>query len=274
MASLTQQLEAAGPFAVEGDVAAAKQRWTEYRQANGFKGAAKLLTPPEANLKLHKTGYSESKLSVVYGLTLAPADASGIDLCIWRSPECTSSCVLVTAGKSTLPSVRKARIVKSLFLADHPEDFVLILADELRRAADKHGSIAARLNVASDLRWERIAPQLFELEGITFYDYTKAPRSQRDQLGGKYHLTFSLSEKTRSEGEALAWLAEGGNAAVVFATKKGEALPETWHGYPVIDGDITDARHEDLPSAVVGLRAKGSARSLETGGFVKEGVAT
>lgn len=273
MASLTKQLEREGPFPVSGDVDAAKQRWLEYRRANGYAGLAPLLTPPEGNLKLHKTGFA-GQMATVYGLTLAPADASGIDLCIWRTPQCTSACVLVTAGKSTLPSVRKARIVKSLFLAEHPQDFVLLLADELRRAVKKHGSIAARLNVASDLRWERIAPQLFELEGIAFYDYTKAPASQRDDLGGKYHLTFSVSEKARSETEALRYLDSGGTAAVVFDTKRGAELPATWHGYPVIDGDLTDARHEDLPSVVVGLRAKGSGRKLETGGFVKAGVAS
>lgn len=276
MKGLTVLLEEQGPFEVDmgtDSLITAKQRWLRFRKANGYGGAAPLLTPPEGNLKLHKTGYA-GQMATVYGLTLAPADASGIDLCIWRSPECTSACVLVTAGKSTLPSVRKARIVKSQFLAQNPQDFVLILADELRRAAVKHGSIAARLNVASDLRWERIAPKLFELVGVVFYDYTKAPASQRDDLGGKYHLTYSVSEKRASEGEALRWLERGGNAAVVFDTKRGAPLPETWHGYPVLDGDVTDARHEDLPSAVVGLRAKGSGRSLPVGGFVKEGVSS
>jgi hypothetical protein len=274
-ASLTKLLEEQGPFDVEGDLGAAEQRWIAWRAANGYKAVATpILGDPDSNLKLHKTGYSDSKLSVVYGLSLMPADASGIDACIWRSPECTSACVLVTAGNSTFPSVRKARTVKTLFLQAYPQDFVLLLAEEIRRAAAKHGGIAVRLNVASDLRWERIAPQLFELENVTFYDYTKAPRSQRDQLGGRYHLTFSVSEKAASEGEALRWLEDGGNAAVVFATKKGAALPETWHGFPVLDGDVTDARHEDLPSAVVGLRAKGSARGMKAGGFVKEAVAT
>jgi len=274
---LTILLEEQGPFDVEGDLDAAKAAWAAFRSENGYSsGAAKLLTPPENNLKLHKTGYSDSKLSTVYGLTLAPADASGIDACIWRSPECTAACVLVTAGHSTMPSVRRARIDKTRFLQQYPQHFVLLLAQELRDAVLKHGSIACRLNVASDLRWERIAPQLFELEGVTFYDYTKAPLSQRDSLGGLYHLTFSVSEKRRSDGEALRYLAEGGNAAVVFDTKKGEALPATWHGYPVIDGDITDARHEDLPSSVVGLRAKGSARGTKGSehSFVREGVAS
>lgn len=272
----TKSLEERGPFPVDGDVAAAKAAWLQYRRENGYSGYASLLGDPESNAKLHKTGYSDSELSVVYGLSLLPADASGIDLCIWRSPQCTAACVLMTSGHGTRPSVRTARGVKTHFLMDHPEQFLLILAEELRQAAAKHGRIAVRLNVASDLRWEFIAPQLFELADVVFYDYTKAPLSQRDSLGGKYHLTFSVSEKQRADTEALQYLAEGGNAAVVFDTNKGEALPATWHGFPVIDGDLTDARHEDLPSSVVGLRAKGSVRGQvgDEHSFVRPGVAS
>lgn len=268
---LTNQLEELGPFDVQGDVVAAKQRWTAYRIENGYVGAAPLLTPPEGNMKLAKL----SKLSLPnYGLTLAPADASGIELCVWRTPQCTAACVLVTAGKATLPSVRRARLVKSQYLAAHPEDFVLILADELRRAVKKHGSIAARLNVASDLRWERIAPKLFELPGVTFYDYTKAPLSHRDSLGGRYKLTYSVSERPVSETHAVEYLAQGGSAAVVFATPRGQALPATWQGFRVIDADTSDSRYTDPPGVVAGLRAKGSGRRVEARGFVKEAVAS
>ena len=56
--------------------------------------------------------------------------------------------------------------------------------------------------------------------------------------------------------------------AVVFSTKKGEALPSTWKGYPVYDGDDTDARFLDPKGGyVVGLRTKGKAKK-DTDGFV------
>lgn len=270
MKPLTHQLEELGGLPIDGDLESAKQTWLQFRLDNGFKGAAKLLTPPEGNLKLSKL--SEMSLPN-YGLTLAAADASGIDVCVWRTPLCTSACVLVTAGKATLPSVKKARIVKTRFLAQHPQDFVLVLADEIRRAAAKHNGVAVRLNVASDLRWERIAPQLFELENVTFYDYTKAPASQRDNMLGAYHLTYSVSERDRSVTEALQWLEGGGGAAVVFDTKRGHDLPETWNGFRVIDADLADSRYTDDPGVVAGLRAKGAGRG-QTGGFVKEGVAS
>lgn len=56
--------------------------------------------------------------------------------------------------------------------------------------------------------------------------------------------------------------------AVVFSTRKGEPLPETWHGFRVIDGDESDLRFTDPAGVVVGLRAKGDAKG-EASGFVQ-----
>lgn len=120
---------------------------------------------------------------------------------------------------------------------------------------------------------------------VQFYDYTKSPRRMlafvRGKLPANYHLTFSRSEC--NEPAALDTLSLGGNVAVVFDTKRGAALPATWHGYPVIDGDGSDARFADggapqgqasigRTGVVVGLRAKGRARS-DRGGFVVAAVA-
>jgi len=270
--NLTKLLEEQGPFEVEGDLVGAMHRWDAFRRENGYAGYAPLLTPPSGNLKLAKlTAYGLPN----YGLTLSAAEGSEeFDACTWRTPMCTAACVLVTAGKASLPSVVKARQVKTQFLGRAPQDFVLILAAELKAASLKHGGIAARLNVASDVRWERVAPQLFELEGIRFYDYTKAPASQRDDLGGRYHLTYSVSERPRSEAEAVEWLDRGGSVAVVFATTRGHELPSTWKGFQVIDADHDDGRYTDPPATVAGLRAKGAGRRPEAGGFVKEAVAT
>jgi hypothetical protein len=42
----------------------------------------------------------------------------------------------------------------------------------------------------------------------------------------------------------------------VFAAPK-HRLPEQWHGYRVIDGDLADDRTADPDGVVVGLAAKG-----------------
>jgi hypothetical protein len=157
-------------------------------------------------------------------------------------------------------------------LSESPEAFVSILASEIRRAVKKHGSILVRLNVASDLRWEYIAPGLFDIPGASFYDYTKAPRKHRG-THPNYRLTFSVSERDRSVAEALTYLQSGGTAAVVFDIRKGHDLPKTWNGFAVIDGDVTDARVFDPDGVIVGLRSKADGRKDSTG-FVKPGVAS
>jgi hypothetical protein len=53
----------------------------------------------------------------------------------------------------------------------------------------------------------------------------------------------------------------------VFSTAKGDALPPTFLGRPVIDADKHDMRFIDPDNVVAGLRAKGAAKH-DTSGFV------
>ena len=76
-------------------------------------------------------------------------------------------------------------------------------------------------------------------------------------------MTFSRSEE--NETLALGVLAQGGNVAAVFATKKGQDLPVRWKGFEIIDGDLDDVRFTDPAGVIVGLRAKGDAIKDETG---------
>ena len=50
-----------------------------------------------------------------------------------------------------------------------------------------------------------------------------------------------------------------------FNLKKSEPLPETFKGLEVIDGDTHDMRFLDEPNKVVGLRAKGKAKTDDSG---------
>tara|TARA_R110000823_G_C15867385_1_gene493815 strand:- start:819 stop:1139 length:321 start_codon:yes stop_codon:yes gene_type:complete len=103
------------------------------------------------------------------------------------------------------------------------------------------------------------------MTGLRFYDYTK--RTGR-VLPANYHLTMSANE--RHADEDLAALADmyGSNVAVVFDTRRGHALPATYAGVPVVDGDVTDSRWADERGVIVGLRAKGSAIG-DRSGFVR-----
>lgn len=275
---LTLELEKLGPFdpdtmTLAGARAIAKQY---YVTANGYASTPDLLTAPDSQPKLRK-----SKLRPAYGLSLAPADMSGWDVCLWRTPACTAACVLATGGRSRFAPIRRARVLKTRFLAEYPQAFITLLWHEIRRAVKRarargFDGIDLRLNVASDLRWEIFAPALLTVDGVRPYDYTKAPASARPNVTS-YPLTFSVSERSRSTTEALEWLERGGNVAVVFErltrAEWDGILPNTWEGFPVIDGDLSDARADDLPSTVVGLRAKGAAIGAvgHDSSFVKPG---
>ena len=81
------------------------------------------------------------------------------------------------------------------------------------------------------------------------------------KLPSNYSLTFSRSET--NEAQCLEVLNRGGNVAVVFRKE----LPTHWNGFPVINGDENDLRFLDPKGVVVGLKAKGKAKS-DTTGFV------
>jgi len=225
-----------------------------------------LLTPPSANPKLGKSG--------TYGLSLAAASLSGAwNVCRYSTSGCRGVC-LESAGKGGLDSVQRGRIWKTRLLGAEPELFTRALADELRgvlarRPLDtlgrRHGRLPVRLNVLSDLPWERYVPALFtdpSLRACQWYDYSKNPTRRPP---ANYHLTFSASERTT---DLVAAAGHYGTVAVVFSTRRGEPLPASWEGLPVHDGDVSDSRWKDA-AGIVGLRAKGLARGDSGNGFVR-----
>ena len=245
--NLSRVLEHRGTRLV--DVDHARNAWSVFRQMNGYAPGAPILTPPGANQKYRKTSARPT-----YGVSLAPADSSGLEVCAFRTDNCTDGCVS-SSGNGRYDSVTAARQKKTRVLAAYPDEFVTLVADEVRRANRRHGrSVAVRLNTFSDLRWEVFAPWLFaRFPRVAFYDYTKWTRRDTPR---NYHLTFSVSEKTTDTG-ALEMLERFGTVAVVFSTTRGRALPSTFLGAPVIAGDKSDARYRDRRGSVVGLRAKG-----------------
>jgi len=168
--------------------------------------------------------------------------------------------------------VQKARLKKTNRFWDDRGQFLQDLAAEiakLQKQAEAKGLKAAvRLNGTSDLPYERYKVgdtgmnimQLFP--EVQFYDYTKLEnRIVGQTLPANYHLTFSRAE---DNDHKLDDVLKHTSAAVVFS---GE-LPETWRGYPVIDGDEHDARFTDAgPGVIIGLTAKGKARH-DSSGFV------
>jgi hypothetical protein len=100
---------------------------------------------------------------------------------------------------------------------------------------------------------------------VQFYDYTKVLGRKVKDISN-YQLTFSAADG--NDADVTKAIAQGYNVAVVFGIKKTVAMPETYLGMTVFNGDQTDLRFLDPKSVIVGLYAKGKAKTDQSG-FVK-----
>jgi hypothetical protein len=239
-----------------------------YRGKPYVLGVNDLLTPGDANPKLRKSEAAGTRYRT-WGLSLAPAKESGYQTCSSSSEGCRRAC-LFHQGRGQCGNTAAARIARTIAFMEHRDWFEVVLQwelDHIDLKGHQEGFIPAlRLNIVSDVLWERVFPWLFSrYPDAQFYDYTKHVKRMlawcREQLPPNYHLTFSRSEV--NEPECLQVLQAGGNVAVVFR----EEFPAQWQGYAVTDGDQTDLRFLDPKGVVIGLSAKGTSRH-DNSGFV------
>jgi hypothetical protein len=248
-------------------------------------------------------------LGYITGISyLAPANESGVmNTCQFATtgPDgCLDVCIY-KQGRGRFTNTIKARIAKTVFLHEHREDFLNSLRFDIealrlkasklrfcaacativkartskgreRRNCRKCGNalvavkFAVRINGTSDLAW--IPMQMSaEFPDVEFYDYTKLPKPFL-RTRPNYAITFSHTGYNVSD--CMQALAHGVNVAVAFAIKKGKALPETWNGYTVIDGDTHDLRFLDARGVVVGLRGKGTSWKQPTAFMVDPSAQT
>lgn len=236
-----------------------------------------LLTKGDGNAKMAKSNKSDKGYLTV-GVSLAPANLSGYEMCPGRSKGCTAAC-LNTSGNGQTHQAQKARIAKTILLHERPDAFLARLLHELGNAAKRAEKIgrklACRLNVFSDFAWEIVHPSTFTtFPNVQFYDYTKVVRraiafhlaqTHNDStfFPLNYHLTFSRSEHNQQN---LSKVLGDINVAVVFDRTP---FPKTWLGWPVIDGNITDLRFLDPPHCIVGLTARGKGKRDESGFVIR-----
>lgn len=222
-------------------------------------------------MKLLATNYKLSKDTPGYrilGLSLAPHTvAGGSTVCPYSTVECRSVCLGTETGLNVLESALRAKVARTKLWQRYPDRFRGQLATEVfnaRRAAHKAGlKLAIRLNVYSDIEWEREFAELFtDFADVTFYDYTKVPR--RYARPRNYHLTYSYTGTVASARTAVEYLDRRVNAAVIFPG----ALPFEFRFVPdapalrVVNGDLNDFRPGDPWPAVVGLKFKGPRDNL------------
>lgn len=215
----------------------------------------------------------------IYGLNLAPHKVSGYNVCP-HAGECAKVCIGEHSGFMVMPNVRAAQIRKTKMFFEDRLNFLSLLHSDMS-ALEKRPSPACRLNVDSDLPWEKLDPSLFNYN-IIMYDYTKwfsrAKQYVEGNMPSNYYLTYSWSE--RSDKRKTNWLLNnGGNVNMVFSLryKSGALLPlpnevkigTKW--WPVVDADLHDLRipSKDGIGVVTGVRAKTKASLIPE--FVKSG---
>ena len=253
------------------------ERLIEARVAQGFCArCGDLLTPPEAQHKL-SMAYEPS-----YGLTLAHADMSGYEACPWRTVACSGCCV-VANGNGAYPSVQRAWLWRTMFLAEHPYEFSVRLGWELARAVRKwrrkgFERILFRPNVNSDLPWHRLFPKMHllltadEMMRVVPYGYTKDSSvllSPSSSNRASFNEAYSWNEDSRIE-RVREHLANGGKVAVVTDRVKGQDVDvraiRKWFGVgrsvAVADADATDEWMLARGAVIGDLTAKGKARRL------------
>ena len=230
-------------------------------------------------MKGNKLGY----LTAI--LHLAPADVAetGVNLCPASTAGCRAMCLNLSGHggminpKTGTNNVQIARKRKSREYVADKVAFARRLIGEVSKfvvKANRKGAVpCVRLNGTSDIVWEKVLvdgkPIMAHFPDVIWYDYTKL--ANRKDLPANYSLTFSLAEN--NEAQACVALNNGINVAVVFSTKKKDALPSNYvlggKEFTVINGDETDLRFLDAKGVIVGLKAKGKAKK-DTSGFVRK----
>lgn len=207
-----------------------------------------MLTHPKNNTKLNKA------IKLSYGLTLmhyvmrSLMIVNGANLIVNSCPfagDCTKLCV-INNGHGRSPVVQLAWRWRTEMLVNHPHEFALLLAHQLRKAVERDGDILFRPNVNSDIEWPTIMPTLFDGsltgERIGYYGYTKIPTLLGDGwVTPVYRTAFSANESIGwDDPRVLAFLDRGGNVAVVTNRERAEPVRQWAGDIRVVDADVSD----------------------------------
>lgn len=227
---------------------------------------------------------------------MAPYKLGGVgNLCSHASAACIALCLGQYSGQAAIVSdlengtnaTRESRKLKAQLFMRNRAEYMNRLARDIikleREAARENLKLCVRLNGSTDIVWERISfpiedktakalgyPHMGGLSAtilqlfpsIQFVEYTKNPK----RLAGRPdNLDLTLSYSAENSVDCVNALLAGENVAMVFHG----GLPESFAGFPVINGDLHDLRHLDAKGGyIVGLSPKGRKAQNDTSGFV------
>ena len=209
-------------------------------------------------------GDSDSILTMIMYLSPHTLADRG-NVCANATDGCRAIC-LYSAGRGKFNTVQQARIRRTQLFFDNNVQFKSDLLYDLELfntyCIDNNLKPYVRLNGTSDIDWQKIklkdnktAMELFNT--IQFYDYTKDMK--RRSKYSNYDITYSYNENMPVT-QINKTLNKNNNLAVVFL----KTLPSTWNGHEVINGDESDLRPLDKKGVIVGLIAKGLAKTIKT----------
>ena len=222
-----------------------------------------LLDTSGGNTKIAKTNkgalYRVASLSLMPDRILCPGS---------KAAGCFEGC-LKSSGRGRFDNVAAGRQWRADLWHQDRGQFLERLTRELKNHVKNCNRLglkpAARLNVLSDIAWEKTEggymPELFP--EIYFYDYTKRA-ARLGNTPDNYRLMFSYSGRTQYARQVELALSAGVPVAVVFR----DEFPAEFLGRRVIDGDKSDLVNSKAGPVVIGLKAKGSLAKADKSGFI------
>ena len=221
----------------------------------------RLLGTNAKTLKSSKVG------ALVASHQLSPATESvpfgGVNMCAEASKGCSAAC-LKNAGMNVMPTHLDARVRRTLYWLRYPDlyhaQFNKELAAHKRKAARLKLEPWARPNTLSD------QPELAircseENQDMKFYDYTKRLKwwtKNAHRKPSNYFLALSRSESNHDR-----WLAMMHTGEWVGAVVFDGPMPDTYLGFPVVDGTADDSIWLSPPGTIRGLKLIGTNKAKQ-----------
>ena len=180
--------------------------------------------------------------------------------------ECADDC-LRSSGRGIMQNVINGRKARTDFWHNDRDAFLTMLKNELHnfiKLCNRQNVVpVTRLNVLSDIPWEKHLDFADEFRALFSYDYTK----RANRLGktpSNYRLMFSYSKAVGFQNQVKIALQHDVPITAVFRN----GLPQTFLNMPVYDGDVSDIENLYQTNKVIGLRVKGHEAKKSNSPFI------